>query len=141
MSLIPRNPLFELDRFFDNPWLSLNAEGSELGTFAPKVDVKEQDGSYLISAELPGVNKDDVQVSLENGVLTLEAETKQENKEEKEGKVIRQERRYGKFLRSFDLGQQVKEEDIEAHFENGVLSLKAPKASKEESQPKRIQIS
>lgn len=140
MNLIPRNPLFDIDRFFDNSWLPLQAEGNKLGTFAPKVDVKEQDNAYHISAELPGVNKDDVHVTLENGVLTLEAETRQENKEEKEGKIIRQERRYGRFVRSFDLGPQVQESDINAHFENGVLTLIAPKVSKEASTAKKIDI-
>lgn len=141
MNLIPRNPLFELDRFFDNSLFSLQSDEGKLGIFAPKVDVKEQDNAYHISAELPGVNKDDVHVSLENGILTLEAETKQEDKEEKEGKVIRQERRYGRFVRSFDLGPQVKESDIKAHFENGVLDLVAPKVEKENSTAKRIEIS
>lgn len=141
MNLVPRNPLFDLDRFFDSPWLSHQPDEGKLGTFAPKVDVKEQDNAYHISAELPGVNKDDVHVSLENGVLTLEAESRHEDKEEKDGRVIRQERRYGKFMRSFDLGPQVQESDIKAHFKNGVLHLVAPKVPKEASAAKRIKIS
>ena len=80
MSLIPRNSLFDFDRFFDNPWLPLQSDNPKLTTFAPKVDVKEQGGSYHISAELPGVKKEDVHVLLENGVLTLEAESKQESR-------------------------------------------------------------
>lgn len=132
MSLIPRNSLFDLDHFFDNSWLSLN-HGGKGGTFAPRVDVKEQDNAYHISAELPGINKNNIQVSLHNGILRLEAETKQENVEEKDGKIIRQERRYGKFTRSFDLGPNVQESDISARFEDGVLTLVAPKAPQEDS--------
>lgn len=139
MSLIPRSPLFDLDHFFDNSWLSLQ-QGNKHGTLAPRVDVKEQDNAYHISAELPGVNKNDIHVSLENGVLCIEAETKQENTEEKDGKIIRQERRYGKFTRSFDLGPQVQESDITARFDDGVLSLVAPKVPRENSTAKKIDI-
>lgn len=139
MSLIPRNSLFDLDHLFDNSWLSLN-QGGKGGAFAPRVDVKEQDNAYHISAELPGVNKDDIHVSLHNGILRLEAETKQENIEEKDGKIIRQERRYGKFSRSFDLGPHVQESDINARFEDGVLTLVAPKAPQEDSKAKKIEI-
>lgn len=141
MNLIPRSSLFDIDRFFDNAWLPMQQDGGKLDAFSPKVDIRDKGDAYLISAELPGVNKEDVQVSLENGVLTIEAETRQEDKEEKEGRIVRQERRYGKFMRSFDLGSQVKDSDINAHFENGVLSLTAPKVSKEESKAKRIEIS
>jgi HSP20 family protein len=140
MSLIPRNSLFDLDRFFDNPWLPLHSDNPKLTTFAPKVDVKDQGDSYRISAELPGVKKEDVHVLLEGGVLTLEAESKQENTEEKDGKIIRQERRYGKFIRSFDLGPNVHESDINARFEDGVLMLTVPKAPKEATTLKRITV-
>ena len=138
MSLIPRNSLFDLDNFFSgwSPWESNN----KLGTFAPRVDIKEKDKAYEISVELPGVDKKDVHVSLQNGVLSIEAETKQENKGEKDGKIIRQERRYGKFFRSFDLGTQVHEKDITAHYNNGILTLVAPKVSQETSSARRIEI-
>lgn len=139
MSLIPRNSLFDFDHLFDNSWLSLQ-HGNKSGTFAPRVDVREQDDAYHISAELPGVNKRDVHVSLQNGVLSIEAETKHESKEEKDGKIIRQERRYGKFVRSFDLGPQVQESDISARFEDGVLTLVAPKLPKENSTAEKIEI-
>jgi HSP20 family protein len=141
MSLIPRNSLFDFERLFDNPWLAIPQDGSKLTAFTPKVDIKEQGNTYLISAELPGVKKEDVHVSLENGLLTLEAESKQENVEEKEGKIIRQERRYGKLMRSFDLGQHVHENDINARFENGVLTLVVPKTSGESSTVKKIKVS
>ena len=140
MSLIPRNSLFDFDHFLDNSWLSFQQHGNKSGSFAPRVDVQEYDNAYHISAELPGVNKHDVHVSLHNGVLTLEAETKQESTDKQDGKVIRQERRYGKFLRSFDLGPQVQESDITAKFDNGVLSLTAPKVPAEASAAKKINI-
>lgn len=141
MSLIPRSSVFDLDNFFDNPWSGLLSNESSRGTaFSPRVDVREQDDGYEISAELPGINKDDVNVTLNNGILSIQAETKQEDKEEKNGRIIRQERRYGKFVRSFDLGNQVKDDDIKANFSDGVLKLKVPKTSTEAEQPKRIEI-
>jgi len=104
------------------------------------VDIKELEKHYEITAELPGVNKDDVHITLEDGVLSITAEIEQENKEEEEGKVIRQERRYGKYMRSFTLGNNVQDSDISANFKDGVLTLTAPKASEEEPQKRRIEI-
>ena len=77
---------------------------------------------------------------MNDGILTLEAENTQEDKEEKEGRVIRQERRYGKFMRSFNLGGDVHEEDIEASFADGVLKLKAPKLAEKPPVRRRIEI-
>ncbi|MFC6978164.1 Hsp20/alpha crystallin family protein [Microbulbifer taiwanensis] len=86
------------------------------------------------------MSRDDINVTLENGVLTLEAEVHREEKEEREGRVIRQERRYGKFMRSFNLGEDVSEEEIDASFKDGVLKLKVPKHEERQPQRKRIEI-
>ena len=139
MALVPRRNMFDVDRFFDDFW-SPSSE-SEAGTFfAPRVDIREADGHYEITAELPGVDKDDIHVHVKDGILTLEAEATQEDKEEKEGKVIRQERRYGKFMRSFNLGSDVHEEDIKASFKDGVLKLEAPKMVVRPPERRRIEI-
>jgi HSP20 family protein len=139
MSLVPRSSFFDIDRFFGDFWPATNEP--EMGTFfAPRVDIKEADNHYEITAELPGVSKDDIQVHVKDGVLTLEAEATQEDKEEKEGRIIRQERRYGKFLRSFNLGGDVKEEDIKASFKDGVLKLQAPKVAEKPVERRRITI-
>lgn len=141
MTLIPRDDFFDLDKFFDNFWSPARRDTARLeGFFSPRVDVRETGDHYEISAELPGVKKDDIHVTLENGVLTLEAEVSQEDKEEKEGRIIRQERRYGKFTRSFNLGGNVHEEDISANFKDGVLTLKAPKAKEEVPSSRRIEV-
>lgn len=138
-SLIPRSQLFDLDRLFSDFWPS--PIESEIGTFfAPRVDVRETDDHYEITAELPGVAKKDIQVHVKDGVLTLEAEATQEDREEKAGRVIRQERRYGKFLRSFNLGGDVKEEDIKASFKDGILKLQAPKVVEKPVERRRITI-
>jgi len=104
----------------------------------PAMDVKERDDAYVIKTEMPGVNKDDVSITLENGVLTITGESKSE-KEEKEGeRVLRQERRYGKFVRSLRLGTQIDEKGVKASYKDGVLELILPKA--EEVKPKRITV-
>jgi len=139
MSLVPRSNLFDIDRFFNDQW-PRNTE-SEMGDFfAPRVDIKDADDHYEITAELPGIAKEDIQIHVNQGILTLQAESSQEDKEEKEGKVIRQERRYGKFMRSFKIGGEVHEEDIKASFKDGVLTLKAPKLPEKIPARRRIEI-
>jgi len=140
MSLVTRNSIFDLDRFFNDAWPQLT--GTENATFfAPRVDMPEGDGHYEITAELPGVRKEDIQLHVKDGVLTLEAETTQENREEDKGRVIRQERRYGRFSRSFNLGADVQESDIRASFRDGVLTLQAPKVEEQAPQRRRIEVS
>jgi len=141
MSLIPQRSFFDTDRFFGDFFTPARREPEDSGSFfAPRIDIKELKDHYEISAELPGVNKDDIHVDLNHGVLTLEAETKQENIEKSEGRVIRQERRFGKFVRSFNLGADVHENDITASFSDGVLTLNAPKSSHEEPASHRIEV-
>ena len=141
MTLIPRGNFFDVDRFFNDQWVPLAREGEPTDAFfAPRVDIKDKEDHFEITAELPGVDKDDIQLTLVDGVLTLEAEVRQEDKEEKDGKVIRQERRYGKIMRSFNLGGEVHEEDITANFNDGLLVLKAPKHEEPEHKQRRISI-
>jgi len=139
MSLIPRSNLFDIDRFFGDSWpQQYESRGGSF--FAPRVDIKEANNHYEITAELPGVAKEDIHVHVKDGVLTLEAETSKEDKEEKDGKVIRQERRYGKYMRSFNLGTDVQEEDIKASFKDGVLKLEAPKHVPKQPERRRISV-
>lgn len=142
MTLIPRGRFFDIDRFVDDFWApSSRAQANTDNTFfAPHVDIVEHDKHYEITAEMPGIKKEDIHITLENGVLRLEAETSQEEKEEKDGKVIRQERRYGKYMRSFDLDNNVHEEDINASFADGILTLTAPKVTEQIPQQRRINI-
>lgn len=141
MNLLPRNSLFDFDNFFDRFWPGSHPSLEFANaSFTPRVDIHETDSNLVISAELPGVNKEDIHVSMANGVLTIEAESKQEHKEEKDGKVIRQERRYGKFMRNFDLGRDVSEDAIAASFKDGVLTLTAPKTPAAATPKKRIDV-
>lgn len=141
MALIPRSRFFDIDSFFDDFYTPMRKEGAALGNFfTPRVDIHDNQDHYQITAELPGVAKEDLHLSLEDGVLTIEAETRQEDKEEKAGKIIRQERRYGKYTRSFSIGPGVGESDIDAAFENGVLTVKVPKVNEEVPQRRRIDV-
>ncbi|HUW36866.1 MAG TPA: Hsp20 family protein [Rhodocyclaceae bacterium] len=92
-----------------------------------KIEVSEEDKAYLVKAEIPGVKKEDIHVSVEGNQISISAEVKKE-KEEKEGKrVIRSERYYGKVYRSFSLGQEVDQGGAQAKYADGVLELTLPK--------------
>lgn len=94
-----------------------------------KVDVKEDDKSYLVHAEVPGVKKEDIHVSIDGNQVSISAEIKRE-KEDKQGeKVLRSERYYGKVARAFTLAQDVDPEGASAKYENGILELTLPKRS------------
>ena len=94
-----------------------------------KTDIKDNGNEYLLEADLPGFKKEDVQAELKDGYLTVNAETKTETSEgdEKKGTWVRKERFEGKCSRTFYVGEDVKEEDIKARFENGTLVIDVPK--------------
>ncbi|MCR4346990.1 MAG: Hsp20/alpha crystallin family protein [Sulfuricaulis sp.] len=129
----------DIDRMFQgflNPMREVEEARDE--DLFPAMDVKERADAYVIVADVPGAKKEDIDVSLENGILTISAETKSE-KEEKDGeRVLRQERRYGKYVRSLRLGTQVDEKGIKANYKDGVLELTLPKA--EAVKPKKITV-
>ncbi len=114
------------DTYFDDFFRPLS---TGTGEKLPAIDVRDAEGNYLIKVDLPGVSKEDIHVKLENGVLSIQAETHKEEKEEKAGKLIRQERHYGRFLRQMSVGQDVDPASISAAFDNGVLSVTLPKVS------------
>ncbi len=92
-----------------------------------KMDVKEGDKEFTVHAELPGVNKDDIHVTIEGNNVAVSAEVKKTSEKKEGDKVLRSERYYGKVYRSFTLGQEVDETTARAKFENGVLELVLPK--------------
>lgn len=112
-------------------------------THIMKSDIQENENGYLLDIELPGYNKEDVQAELKDGYLTITAnhEDKKEEKD-KNGKFIRKERYTGTCKRSFYVGEQVRQEDIKAAFQNGILRLAIPKQlpQVEKEQPKLITI-
>lgn len=142
MKLIPRDKLIDLDEIVEQFFNVGQTSGeSRSGFFTPRVDIHERKDHYEISAEMPGIRKEDLDVTLENGVLTVEAEVNQKKDEQDESsRVIRQERHYGKFSRSFNLGKDISEDDIDASFKDGVLTLKVPKVEPKKPASHKIQI-
>jgi HSP20 family protein len=131
--LASREPLFRLfDTFF-------NEGGEDLATrtWTPPVDIQETDDAYRIQVELPGMKKEDIQITLENNVLRLSGERKFEKDVKKEN-FHRIERVYGTFSRSFALPTQVSSDKVDATFQDGVLTITVPKA--EQAKPRRISI-
>ena len=92
-----------------------------------KTDVRETDEGYELAVDLPGMKKDDITLELQNGYLTISTQKNLENKEEKHGKLLRQERYTGTMQRSFYVGDNLTEEDVQAKYEDGVLTVKLPK--------------
>ena len=103
-----------------------------------KVDVSERRDAYTVKAEVPGVSKDDIHVSIEGGVVTVAAEVKQEDRQSSDEKVLRSERYYGSVSRSFQLPQEVDAGAAKAKYENGVLNLTLPK--KAQANTRRLAI-
>ncbi|MFA6902527.1 MAG: Hsp20/alpha crystallin family protein [Gallionellaceae bacterium] len=135
MANITRFDPLNLARF--EPFLDVNDFFKGLGVrpfmrdFQPepqmKMDVSEADGSYLVKAEIPGVNKNDIHVSIDGNLVSISAEVKRE-KEEKEGEsVIRSERYFGKVERSFTLANEVDSDKVQAKYSDGLLELNMPK--------------
>lgn len=105
----------------------------------PAMDITERDNEYVLHAEMPGVNKDAIDITLTDGTLTISAESRYENDDKEGDRVVRQERRYGKFSRSVRLGTQINEKGVKANYRDGILELILPKA--EEVKPKKISVS
>ncbi len=142
MSLIrwsPRNDVTGLD-LFDN-FFSPDVVGKPVSfdnqNWLPNTDVVEEKDKYLVKVELPGLDKKDVDIKVEDNILSISGERKEE-KEEKDARYHRIERRYGSFVRSFRLPETVNQNAIEASFKNGVLTVQLPKSEK--AIPKAIEV-
>ncbi|HEY6090318.1 MAG TPA: Hsp20/alpha crystallin family protein [Gemmatimonadaceae bacterium] len=131
------SPIFglrrEIDRLFEDTF------ARDGNSWTPAVDIKENDSEIRLEVELPGLNPGDVEITAENGVLTVRGEKRVERKEHDETRFQVVERVYGSFMRTFQLPQGIDEDQIKAEFNNGVLTLLIPKAAL--PQPKRIEIS
>ena len=128
-----------MNRMFDESYRGRSASDDWAlgGTWAPAVDIYEHEGNIVLTAELPGVDPKDVDVRVENNVLTLRGERKWNTDVQRES-YHRVERAYGSFTRSFTLPNVVDTEKIKADFEDGMLKLVLPK--REEAKPKQISI-
>ena len=144
MNLINWSPFQDMDGFFDRYYNLMNrtpgaAGESSVMSWRPTVDISETKKAYLIKAELPEVEKDDIDVSIENGLLTISGERRFESEEEDETRH-RVERMYGSFSRSFSLPSDADEAHISAKSKNGMLKVRIPKVSPAPAESKKIGI-
>jgi HSP20 family protein len=138
MTMITRiDPFRELADFFENFSDVSAKEQLAAGTFVPPVDVYEDEHNLVLKMEIPGINEEDLKVSLENNMLTVTGERKFE-KEEKEENFHRIERRFGSFTRTFRLPTTVDPEKVEALYDKGILKLSLAKRA--EAKPKQIKV-
>lgn len=126
----------QVNRLF-NDVFERSSQESNLSTWAPAVDIAETEHELVVEADLPGVDPKDLDIRVENNVLTIRGERKFEKKVN-EDNYLRVERAYGSFTRSFSLSNTVNSEAIKADYQNGVLSLSIPK--REEAKPKQIKV-
>jgi HSP20 family protein len=117
------SPIEDTLRNMMRPWRFETAERAP----SMRIDLSETDKDYQIKAEIPGVNKEDIDVRIEGNQVTLSAEVRKEKQEKDEGRVLRSERSYGYASRSFSLGCPLDDAKAEARYDNGVLSLTIPK--------------
>ncbi len=148
MAIVRWDPFRELQDMSDrlNRMIARPASGGSVGQgrevmtvadWTPTVDISETEAEYAIKAELPEVKREDVKVTVEDGVLTIQGERKQE-KEEKAKKYHRIERSYGRFVRTFTLPDTVDESKVKAEYTDGILHLHLPKSEK--AKPKQIDV-
>lgn len=133
--LTARDPFSLMESLFNGEL----GRGEELSnrTWAPPVDIRETEESYVVTAELPGLSKDDISITLENNILKLSGERRFE-KDTKEEEFHRIERSYGSFTRAFSLPSRVTTDNVSADFNDGILTITVPKAA--EARPRRIEI-
>jgi HSP20 family protein len=126
-----------LNRLFEEAFLPLGAEPFSMTGWSPSCDIYETENEIVVKAEIPGVKKEDVKLSMQDNVLTLSGERKFEEETKKEN-YVRVERGYGSFTRSFTLPPSVDAKKISAEFKDGLLEVKLPKS--EEAKPKEVEI-
>ncbi len=146
MNLVKWSPWREMpvlqnrfNRLFDDPFFRVGQmdDDAGMGLWNPAVDLYEKDEHFMIKAELPGVDKKDIQIDLQDRILTLSGERTYDN-EVKEENYYRRERSYGKFQRAFTLPADVDSDKIKAEFKDGVLQIEVPKP--EEKKAKQVTV-
>jgi HSP20 family protein len=142
MTLVRYDPWNMFDQLRKEMDRALTREGDESGSvvtsdWSPAVDIKEDENGFTIVADIPGVDPKDIDVHMENGMLTIKGERESEKKEEKEG-YKRIERSYGSFYRRFSMPDSADADKIKAESKNGVLQISIPK--QEKVQPRKISV-
>jgi HSP20 family protein len=128
----------EIDRLFETPLAELTHASNLLSSWTPPLDVFEQKENFVVQAELPGMNKEDITVSLHDGSLSISGERKSETKHEN-AEVYRAERFFGRFQRTVTLPAPVAADKVKAQYKDGILTVILPKT--EEAKPRQIDVS
>ena len=138
MMLMPRKNDFDLfdDIFYDDFFPAQTKKER----YFMKTDVKESKDKYLLDIDLPGFDKNNINMSLKNGYLNIHAKIDKEEKNDEDEKFVHQERFYGECSRSFYVGKEVKAEDVKAEFKNGILKVEIPKKEVEDKSKEIKQI-
>lgn len=146
MNLVKWDPIKELEeisarlnRFFGRSTAPPESNQLAVPEWTPSADISETDAGYLIKAEIPGVNKEDVSVTIQEGTLTISGERRQE-KEEKGWKYHRIERSYGRFVRSFRMPEDADESAVKAEFKDGMLNVTLPRSGSITNKPREIDV-
>ena len=127
----------ELDRLFESPLFDLSRGSQRLNGWSPAIDLHEDKDNFIVHAELPGMKKEDIEIALHEGALTISGERRSEEKFE-DGDNFRTERYFGKFHRSVALPKPVKADKVSATYKDGILAVTLPKT--EEVKPKQIEV-
>lgn len=143
-SIVNLNPWEDMQRFADLMDRTFGSAGessvqSNQASFTLPIDVYERDNKLFVRAAVPGVKPEDLEVTVDKGVLTIRGETKLET-ESNETKVYRREYRYGAFTRSLRLPQELDTESIDAEFDNGFVIVSIPRLIQQKPEPKRVQV-
>lgn len=130
-----------MDDFFDKDFFPFQSKLAKMGTIVPAVNIKETKENYTFEVAIPGVNKEDLNLSVKNGLLTISSEKKEETEDKKED-YTRMEFSFNSFSRSFSLPDHIDEDKIQASYDKGVLNLLIPKKeANEDHKNKKIEIS
>ena len=132
----PHNDLFRLNREIDAMFRPQRWQSSP-ASISPAVDIQEDEDGFVLTADLPGMNEDEISLEVHDGVLSLSGKREETQEEKANGHSLR-ERRHGEFRRSFKLGRQIDAERIEASYSKGVLTVKLPKS--ELAKPRQIEV-
>ena len=137
MMMLPRkrNDFDLWDEMFRDPFFTGERESKLMRT-----DIKEKKDKYIVDIDLPGYEKEDIKIEIDNGYLIVNAKTNHHKDEKEEGKYVRKERFVGECSRSFYVGEDVKQEDIKASFRNGTLKIEIPKKDEPKELPEKKYI-
>ena len=127
------NPFYEMERLEK----AFFGDSTQPASF--RTDISDNGEAYIVESDLPGVNKEDIDINIGDGILTVKAERKYENTDENGGKYLRRERAYGSFERSFNISD-IDAENIDAEFKNGVLVLTLPKKLPEAPKSRKLEV-